>query len=155
MAESRITRQLIEREQSILFWGQSHRITPRLVIGRFGNGKRLIGLAPLNTRPNYYVLRIDSRWKLSNWESGNLFADHLDAILSAIEDQFGNAHCGNCEERFGEERQSETDPLPGCDECRDRPASDSEFPALNEDSGCEWFELDRREVLEAQEAVAS
>lgn len=122
-------------------WGQPHRITPELVETVFGDGQQIIGFCPLNTRPNYYVVRVDSGWELSNWEWNHPepFIDHTDEVYSAIEDEYGSArwckHCG------GEEGDcEETDPPHEFDR--------ENWPALNEEVGSEWFLLERLDELE-------
>jgi len=116
-------RQLIEVEYVCKFWGDDYTITPRLVDRVFGDGKQLIQLEPLNTRPNYYIVRIDSSWNIDNDDDTDLFIDHLDEIYNAIEEQFG-AKCQH------------TDPDDcGCDE-------DQGFPVLSADSGVGWDEMD-------------
>lgn len=93
-------RPLIEVEKEVLMWGQPIRITPLLVDEVLGDGKQLIGLAPLMTRPNYYVLRVDAGWDLDNLIGDDDEGDHLEAIYETIEAEFGNEH----DEETGEER---------------------------------------------------
>lgn len=87
-------RAAIQRRRKIHHWGHAYLVTPLLVTERFGDGKRLIWLQPLNTRPNYYVVRVDSGWKFyDEWEEGDEdFRDHLDDILEAVENDFGSEH---------------------------------------------------------------
>jgi len=106
-------RQIVEVEQDAELWGTVYRITPRLVTGVLGDGKQLIWVSPICTRPNYYVARIDSAHQLSNWSDDT---DHtpdtwLDDLYELIEDDFGN---GNDSEEY----------LP--------------FPTLRADNGCSW-----------------
>jgi len=113
---------LIEVECTCRFWGADHAITPRLVDEIFGDGKQLIQLEPLNTRPDYYVVRIDSKWSLENSAESDSFIEHLEEIYDAIEDQFGR-WC-RCEEE-------------DCD-CEE----DQSFPVLSTDCGSGWFPMD-------------
>lgn len=109
-------RAAIERRCKVRHWGSDYTVTPRLVSEVFGDGRQLIWLQPLNTRPNYYVVRIDSAWNRSNLaQEGDVLCDHLDEIYDAIDDEYGRAH-----------KADE-------DECRD-------FPALDLDAGCAWGE---------------
>ena len=48
------------RERSVRFWGEDQLITPCLIKEEQGDGMQVVYLQPLDTRPNYYVLRIDS-----------------------------------------------------------------------------------------------
>lgn len=77
---------LIETEERVRFWGHSYTITPKLVSTVWGNGEKWMHLTPLNTRPNYYVLRVDSRLGAEGWPE---FADICDDVYNAIEDEFG------------------------------------------------------------------
>ena len=117
-------RDAVERRRTEYLWGDPHRITPRLANSIFGNGRRLLVLEPTNTRPNYYVVRIDSRWQLSNRGKGELLLDHLDDIYDAIEQEFGR-----CE--------SESDE--GCAACKRNACY---FPIADFGVGSSWGEMD-------------
>lgn len=73
----------IEVEETARLWGQKHTITPRLVGQIWGDGKKLIGIQPLNTRPNYYVVCGDSNWDLESDEFMDLETAAIVAGLSA------------------------------------------------------------------------
>lgn len=81
-------RKRIERRESVRFWGRLHFITPRLSSAIFGDGMQLIYVTPLNTRPNHYVVRVDSSWTDFNSDD---FRDHIDEILLDLEEEYGNA----------------------------------------------------------------
>src|ERR1700722_6636073 len=84
-------RRLIERRQKAYLWGQPNWITPRLVSEVFGDGKQLIGIAPINYRPNYFVVRIDSTWIINNHARDcELLIDNIDEIYDAIEEEYPN-----------------------------------------------------------------
>lgn len=122
-AEQRRTprlRRAIEKPTRVSLWGKVYRVTPRLIDRVFGDGRQLIYLCPTNTRPNYYVVRVDSRWQRSNWATaGPTLNEFLDDIYMAIDDQFGDCtHDAECE--------------CGGDGCY--------FPRLDTTSGCEWGE---------------
>lgn len=134
---------LVEQPQEVEFWGQKYTITPRLLTRRFGDGKKLIHVTPLNTRPDYYVVCVGSRWQTDNCadpDVGPLLCDRIDDILDAIEDQFGSAHCGSCGGHYGEDC---------CAACDGELWAD--FPALNDDAGVCWGEL---EVADLQDHKA-
>ncbi len=81
-------RKMIERRQVAWLWGQKRFVTPRLLSRVFGDGKQTIWLSGINTRPAYWVIRVDSTWTLDNLNGGNL-RDHLEEIYQAIEEEFG------------------------------------------------------------------
>lgn len=80
--ETRLFRRLVERPERCRFWGQPYTITPRLIGRIFGDGKHLICITPLATRPNYFVVRVDS---------GPAFDIHdiLNSAIDAAEEEFG------------------------------------------------------------------
>ncbi len=79
----------VERRQSAYLWDQKYFVTPRLVDQVFGDGKKIIHLAGINTRPAYWVVRIDSQWSTSNYDPSPCLRDWLEEIYQAIEGQFG------------------------------------------------------------------
>lgn len=111
---------MVERRQRATLWGKAYFITPRLVTRFLGDGKQLIWFTPMATRPNYYAVRIDSSWKISNWEEPPNLIDHVDEIYSAIEEEYGN------QDDEGNENAS--------------------FPVLCDDCGSSWVELDLEEL---------
>jgi hypothetical protein len=116
-------RAIVESEREVSFWGKTYRITPRVIEEVLGDGGQLIWLQPLNTRPNFYVLQVDSTWTLSNWGqpgTDGLLSDHLEEIHDAINDQFGCCICGEESEYPEGERY----------ECR--------WPVLHDDCGVSW-----------------
>ena len=78
------------RRHKTRFWGKNYIITPRLVDWIQGDGLQVIYFMPLNTRPNYYVVRIDSRIALS--DEGSFRYLVLDDLYDAIEEQFGRSY---------------------------------------------------------------
>jgi hypothetical protein len=75
------------------FWGSDYLVTPRLVDWIHGDGLQVIGLWALNTRPNYYIARIDSKVSLDNDPLGPSFCnDVLDVLCDEIEDQYGRSY---------------------------------------------------------------
>ena len=64
--------EFLEREtkpQNVRFWGSDYTVTPALVTEVHGDGLQIVYLEPLFTRPNYYILRIDSSIALDDDES--------------------------------------------------------------------------------------
>lgn len=77
----------LERRQAAYLWGQKHFIRPVFIRGVLGDGNLLLAVTPLNTRPNYYLIRIDSGW-LKKDDTETIY-EHLDEIEDAIEDEVG------------------------------------------------------------------
>lgn len=136
MSKTATLRQLVEVKEIVRYNGESQQITPRLIEGVFGDGKQLIGLEPLGTRPNYYVVRIDSTWDVRETDYPfvrSVLRDHLEGIYLAIERQFGkltdieNLRCKGCGKVT-------------CKACTGRSADC--WPILNLDYGSSWFPLD-------------
>jgi hypothetical protein len=75
-------RALVEVAETVEFWGQKHTITPRFIEKIFGDGKQLLIVQPMNTRPNYFVVRVDSSPELDVF-------DILDDIVDSAEDEYG------------------------------------------------------------------
>lgn len=110
----------LERPYRTKFWGRRHLVKPRLLNRTFGDGKKLLGLQPLNTRPQYYVVRIDSTWAINNWDDGETVMEHLEELLDAAEEQFGKAW-------YDDDPPHRKNGRP--------------WPALNDDVGTCWFEV--------------
>lgn len=95
--ETRRLRNLIERSERCQFWGQPHTITPRLIARAFGVGDRLVCITPMATRPNYFIVRIDSAVKdvrdpfpvRTSDPDGGYATSLLDDIMSAAEEEYG------------------------------------------------------------------
>ena len=75
-------------EHRVEFWGKSYVVRPVPVSAYFGDGGRLLGLAPVNSRPQFYIVRIDSGWDDLNSDA---FRDSLDEVYEAMEDEYGCA----------------------------------------------------------------
>ena len=104
----------LERKQVAYLWGQKHFIKPVFIKKALGKGDLLLAVTPLNTRPNYYLIRIDSRWMKK--DDTETIYDHLDDIENAIEDECG---CRDYEDDEGKEQLAE-------------------WPALNLNAGISW-----------------
>lgn len=85
----------LEKPYFTNFWGRKKLVRPKFVEEILGDGLQLLSVTPLNTRPQHYYIRVDSRWDTSNEGEGETVADHLDEILDAIEDQYDS-----CEEQW-------------------------------------------------------
>lgn len=121
-----LLRRKVEVPQHVRFWGREYVVTPRFVARVHGDGLLLVALQPLNTRPERYVLRVDSRWDLDD----DAWYDLLDDVKEAVEDEYmpHDFYCELC----GESSKSFGD----C-ECQ----ADREWPAADFSVGCGWWEL--------------
>ena len=79
----------VERPETILLYGIPRERTPVLVSKRFGDGAQLVEIAPVNSMPFCYVLRVDGSWSLSNHDPEPTLGSHVDEIVQAIADEFG------------------------------------------------------------------
>jgi len=77
---------LLPRQRRTL-WTQGHMVRPALVKRKFGNGRRLVAIAPILHRPHYYLVWVDDGWDLNNSDE---WLDQLDGIWEAIADEFGS-----------------------------------------------------------------
>lgn len=129
LLDERFLREAVEHERRVDFWGRRHTIHPRLVDEKFGDGLGLITFTPLNTRPNYYVVRVDSSLVLNEdcedtgLSSHAFYDDVLPLIYEAIEEQFGNVYWSRDEE----DGDPEAELYP--------------WPALDDGAGAGWGSL--------------
>lgn len=129
-------KQAIEVEFIGTLWtdGDSGPMTPYVCESSFGDGLRLVKIFTINQRPNYHVVRVDSGWNESSWADGETISDHIDDILSAIEGECGRA--GKCLD----------EPCGSCGDtscrCGDGYSADQAFPALDDENGCSWSQID-------------
>lgn len=87
---SKAKQRQIEKPFWTTFWGNRCLCRPKFCPTVLGDGFQLLALTPMDTRPNYYLIRVHSSWSTSSYED-NCIADHLDEIYDAIEDYFGPA----------------------------------------------------------------
>jgi len=122
MSNAAQLRAALEARRARNFQGVSHVKPLRLVDKVFGDGRQLIALQPPNTGPNYYVVRIDSSWQLSDQGlDGSLLAEHIGEVIAALEAQFGPSwYVGDPPKRGDDGRP---------------------FRPTKDDSGCCWFAL--------------
>lgn len=81
-------RRLIEVPQVRTLWGCQSTVTPGVVERILGDGLKLLCMTFFfgdYARPNYLVIRIDSRWDVDND-----IPDHLDDIYEAIDEEYCN-----------------------------------------------------------------
>lgn len=109
--ETRELRQLIERPESCIFWGEPYTITPRLIARIFGDGGRLLCVTPMATRPNYFVVKVDSTPHDPRDPLPGSEVSLLDEIMCAAEEEYGT---------FGDEEERDVNG----DESRPFPVTD-------------------------------
>lgn len=104
--------QILEQEMTphtIKFWGHTYEnFHPEKLDQTFGDGQRLMYLTPLNTRPWYYIARVDSQYPANEEEE----AEFVEKLLDALEEEFGSAV--------------------------DEEGADRDFPVVNIDAGYSW-----------------
>ncbi len=119
----KIIEDLIKAEmtpKTVTHWGKEyHNHTPELVSSVHGDGKCLIYIMPLNTRPNYYILRVDSSVSQMIEADEDEIRDLIEEFYDILEDEFG---------RREEEDDDGNEVL-------------EEWPALNVGSGSCWGEI--------------
>lgn len=104
-------------------WGTKYKITPYLVDEIFGDGQKFIRLSPLLIRPNFYVVRVDSKQDLE----GDEWIDLLEEIRDAIDGEFG----------------------PCCEDYNRCECDHHEtWPATFDWGGCTWGELSEERLVE-------
>lgn len=114
-------------------WTPADAITfiPALSNRLYGDGRALMGLSTLNSRPRYYVLRIDSGWKIDmDPDAPDVavgFVEYLDAIAFALEDEFGRGQFddGSGEPETARERNQRR-----------------KWPAYDDENGSSWWRMD-------------
>jgi len=82
------------KPQEVYFWGGDYVVTPALVSEIHGDGLQIVWLSSLFTRPNYYLLRIDSSIDLNDDESlpeadKMSYETVQELLLQMVEDEFG------------------------------------------------------------------
>lgn len=80
----RAMRAVFGRPTTARLWGTDFAVTPRVVPGQLGDGRKLIALQPANTRPDYYVVRLDGGTDMNDP------AEWLDDAYDLIADAFGD-----------------------------------------------------------------
>ena len=129
--QAKLRAAICKRRRSYL-WTPEHMVTfvPALSNRLYGDGRALLGLPTINSRPRYYVLRIDSGWALemdpSAPDDAEQLADRIDAFSFALEEEFG---CGRYEDNSGETETARE---------RDRRRK---WPAYDDENGCSWWRM--------------
>jgi hypothetical protein len=132
-------RTAIEVPQRVSFWGHEHTITPLLVPAIFGDGRSLVAITPLLTRPNYFVVRGDSSWIDERFAGPGAVTSAFDEVLEEGDyyalaphmEMLGDGVYGAIEEAFGRWRDESH---------RDEEDTDAdyEWPVVDLGFGCSW-----------------
>ena len=127
-----LDREKVETPYTVRWWGEKCTCAPKLVEEALGDGSVVVGIQPLNTRPHYYVLRVDSRWHLDGCpdcasECEHDIVEHLEEILEAIEEEWGMG---------GEVAAEQNEHLDG------EELLPEGWPAADFGDGVSWFRID-------------
>lgn len=116
---------LLPRQKRTL-WTIPHWVRPALSATRHGAGDLLLGLLPMNHRPLYYLVWIDSNWWPTDTGCDDELREHLDDIWLALEDEFGRRA-----------RKDDGDFL-----------SRYNWPEVDDGDGCCWFRAGADSILQ-------
>ena len=104
--------------KTVTHWGQEHHNhVPVLIDAVHGDGQCLIYIVPLATRPDYYILRVDSSVREMIKEDDDEIRDYVEELYGTIASEWG---------RY-EEENDDGEEVP--------------FPALNITCGSGWGEI--------------
>lgn len=79
-------------------WGQRVGwFVPRLLNRVYGDGRKLMAVCPLDGRPRYIVVRVDSNTESLTDATAGGESCLIDDIYSAAEEQWGYCHCEECD----------------------------------------------------------
>ena len=109
----------------MMLWGKKSEEQIALCGSVLGNGKMLLAVQPLASRPTHYLIRVDDRWAVSSYDAGDTVSNHMEEIYDAIEDDFGRL------EIEGDDGEMIEQP----------------WPALDCGYGCSWWEADAEDFL--------
>lgn len=114
--------------RKVEWWGQTYTVTPAVATSHCGDGRLLLGFQPANTRPNYYLIRVDSAF------AGH---DDIDEVIDALIDDFHEQEQEreHLEEDLREQGIEPTGDNTDLDGNEDRLG----FPVLSLDSGYGWW----------------
>lgn len=76
----------VSGRQDVTLWGQPHRVKPALAHAVLGDGRTLLGFQTLNYRPNYYLIRVDSRAAAADPDARR--DDFVEEVIDALADEF-------------------------------------------------------------------
>lgn len=130
-AQMPVTAQLWTPADAITF-------TPQVLTKVFGDGRALFSFGTLISRPAYWIVRADSGWTSGDEHDpdAELFAEHSEEVLLALEEEFGHAECGReySYNSSGRPYDRETGRFLSQDEIN--------YPVVNARGGWHWGRLD-------------
>lgn len=107
----------------VTLWGQKYyNHTPTLIDAIHGDGQCLMYIVPLATRPDYYILRVDS-------SVSQMIKDDDDEIIDLVESELCRIIRGEHGSHDEDDDVNEVDVI-------------KPFPALNYSCGCGWGEVE-------------
>lgn len=120
------------KEKKVSFWGVDYMITPALVSEIHGDGLQIVGVESMATRPNYYILRIDSSVDITSDDF-----DEDEILLQPIEEEFGNI-----DEWKEIQKNGKTIYINNLDDTYRKTEKEVSFPMLNWYGG-KWWTIER------------
>ena len=123
------------KPRKIRFWGENYKVAPALVTARFGDGLQIVWVTPIDARPFYYLICIDSKTDI---ESDDFEWDKQ--LLQPIEEEYDNID--NYEEREDGKYYNPYD--------EDAEPFDYKFPMLSWGGGSWGVEKNFGEMLTAK-----
>lgn len=132
----------LTREQILHLWGQPYTDKLYLVDGIHGDGQQLIWFETMNSRPFYYLIRVDSSLDVENGDDYDLLSDEdnsaygsfTEMIMQMIEEEVGNID--NYEEQIDGLYTNEQERAEGFE------PFEYKFPMFSLGAGYSWGEMD-------------
>lgn len=121
------------RARKTEWWGKSYTVKPAAASAHLGDGKLLLAVQCLNTRPDYYLIRVDSKFH----EDGNDGYDSIDGVIEALIDEFSEMERER-EELENDLREQGIEP-DGDNTDLDGNETVLGWPVLSLDSGYHWW----------------
>ncbi len=91
--------QKFTKTREIEFWGEKYKVSPALSKTIIGDGKSFLWFGMGDTRPHYYIIRVDSKWEKMN--NNKLREKIEEEIYEILISEFGI--CGEeCEEKYSQ-----------------------------------------------------
>lgn len=125
-------------------WGQELLAEKVVIDQEFGDGLKILAFSPLATRPNYYIVFIDSSWVIDG-DDDNSVSEHTDEIYEAISEEYGEL-CGYTLEECEAQNHGKS-----CGFHLDSEEDEAEFPVLDDSCGSSWWliaDLNKNKYLE-------
>jgi hypothetical protein len=73
------------KRSKVSFWGSEYNVKPAAARGHLGDGRTLLWFEPTDTRPDYYLVRVDSSWgEGEDWDGH----EHIDEVIDLLIDEF-------------------------------------------------------------------